>query len=160
MRLNRPFQNLHVSIEASLHQIFILNQVICLKQFVRREVASVHLDWNQVSQDALLVLNVVLRAQLEGFFQFQFRHLKVRAVHMIAPLVIRDVDSPRLGEHLQLDAFTSIVLKPLEEPLATLEVVQGELHLDDVQHEEVRGELPVVGWWVRALHQATEESLH
>jgi hypothetical protein len=86
--LDRGFERLHVTIKAGLDQVRVLRQVVGLKELLARELSSKHLDWDQETQDPLLILKIVFYRHLESAPQFLPSFFEVAIVHVVAAMVV------------------------------------------------------------------------
>ena len=72
-------------------------------------------------------------AQIESLIELPPRLCEVIIVHVVAAFVVADVNTPRLRHHVRSYTLLLVIFKELEEAIARLELVQCELHFDDLQ---------------------------
>ena len=118
------------------------------------EFAISHLDRNEITEDALLVLELISVTELESFFELMLRFRHIVLDHLVATSVVMNTNMPCLWKSVDLDLLGSI--DKAKVTMAEVELAKGKLYSEDLKCEEVGCESSVVGRVILCMDELSE----
>jgi len=116
----------HITREAGIDDTLILGEIVSFNHLLGWELAVSHLNWNEVSEDALLVLESVFVTELESLLELVLGLREIVVEHLVAPSVVMNTNMPGFWESIDLTLLGSI--DEAEVTLAELVFAQGKLN--------------------------------
>ena len=116
----------HVTREACIDDTLVLGEIVSLNHLLGWELAVSHLNWNEITENALLVLELVSVAELESLLELVLRLREIVVEHLVASSVVMNTNMPRFGKSVDLTLLGSI--DETEVTLAELVLAQGKLN--------------------------------